>query len=218
MSRYLPPHPNLDHLKKQAKDLLRDLKQRNPATKLADAQHALAREYGFASWPKLKVYVDSLPRPSAPSGEPEDEVVSASTRLEGMPEKTSPFTGIWTANLSKSKRHPANPFHSATVQFTVAGDMVTIINVVVDESGREEHGKSVLLADGNEHWSENGNGYVLVARWRGAHLLETIATQDGQAAGWGTYQVSDDGQTFTISGDQQMIVFDRSPALSTAAA
>ena len=58
MSRNLPPHPNLEHLKKQAKDLLHDLQQRDPALKLADAQHALAREYGFASWPKLNAYVE----------------------------------------------------------------------------------------------------------------------------------------------------------------
>ena len=63
MSRSLPPRPNLEHLKKQAKDLLQDLKQKNPTLKLADAQHALAREYGFASWPKLKAYVELLPRP-----------------------------------------------------------------------------------------------------------------------------------------------------------
>ena len=61
MSRHLPPRPNLDHLKKQAKDLLRHVQKRNPQWKLADALHAIAREYGFASWPKLKAHVDSLP-------------------------------------------------------------------------------------------------------------------------------------------------------------
>jgi glyoxalase superfamily protein len=60
MSRYLPPHPHLDHLKKQAKELLHELRLQNPALKLADAQHAIAREYGFASWPKLKSHVESL--------------------------------------------------------------------------------------------------------------------------------------------------------------
>ena len=72
MSRNLPPHPNLEHLRKQAKDLLHELKQENPALQLADAQHALAREYGFASWPKLKAYVESLPR-DASSSEAESE-------------------------------------------------------------------------------------------------------------------------------------------------
>jgi hypothetical protein len=60
MSRDLPEVPNLDHLKKQAMVLLRKLQQRNPAAKLAAAQHALAREYGFASWPKLKAHIESI--------------------------------------------------------------------------------------------------------------------------------------------------------------
>ena len=60
MSRKLPSHPNLHHLKKQAKELLHELQQQNPALKLAEAQHRLANEYGFASWSRLKMYVESL--------------------------------------------------------------------------------------------------------------------------------------------------------------
>lgn len=76
MSRALPARPNLEHLKKQAKDLLHNFQQGDPAAieqlsevvstsagdapKLADAQHALAREYGFANWAKLKEHVESL--------------------------------------------------------------------------------------------------------------------------------------------------------------
>ncbi|MGA7106494.1 MAG: ankyrin repeat domain-containing protein [Terracidiphilus sp.] len=56
MSRELPEKPNLAYLKKQAKELLRSTQQ----GKLADAQHALAQDYGFASWAKLKVHVESL--------------------------------------------------------------------------------------------------------------------------------------------------------------
>jgi ankyrin repeat protein len=56
MSRELPEKPNLQYLKKQAKELLRTLRQ----GKLADAQHALAAEYGFATWAKLKAYVEAL--------------------------------------------------------------------------------------------------------------------------------------------------------------
>jgi hypothetical protein len=59
MSRDLPPNPNLEHLKKQAKALLDKLRQRNADATLVDAQHALAREYGFPSWPKLKAHVET---------------------------------------------------------------------------------------------------------------------------------------------------------------
>ncbi|HMJ63142.1 MAG TPA: ankyrin repeat domain-containing protein, partial [Bryobacteraceae bacterium] len=56
MSRQLPGKPNLEYLKKQAKELLRSMRQ----GKLADAQHTLANEYGFATWAKLKSHVEAL--------------------------------------------------------------------------------------------------------------------------------------------------------------
>jgi ankyrin repeat protein len=55
MSRELPATPNLEFLKKQAK-ALRKIQQ----GKLADAQHALANEYGFPTWAKLKSHVEAL--------------------------------------------------------------------------------------------------------------------------------------------------------------
>jgi ankyrin repeat protein len=70
--RHFPVRPNLDQLKHQAKDLLRAVRQGDPAAvaqlrkhhpktkpidpatvKLADAQAVLARSYGLASWPRL---------------------------------------------------------------------------------------------------------------------------------------------------------------------
>src|SRR6267154_2464985 len=80
--RRLPSNPNLDHLKYQAKDLLRDhvgrdlgVAQRirefhprfNRATdteifdtqlSLGDAQLTIAREYGFPSWTRLKQHIE----------------------------------------------------------------------------------------------------------------------------------------------------------------
>src|SRR5438105_9506523 len=62
MPTELPPHPNLQHLKKQAKALLRDFHEGkadavekfaglrlNVPPKLSDAQHLVARDYGFDS-------------------------------------------------------------------------------------------------------------------------------------------------------------------------
>lgn len=54
--RTLPLHPNLRHLKDQAHDLLKA----GQAPTLSKAQFQIARRYGFASWSKLKAYVDSL--------------------------------------------------------------------------------------------------------------------------------------------------------------
>jgi ankyrin repeat protein len=55
-SQSLPKRPSLQHLKNQAKDLLRA----RGAASVADAQFQIARMYGFASWPKLKAHVESL--------------------------------------------------------------------------------------------------------------------------------------------------------------
>jgi Ankyrin repeat len=68
--RHLPVRPDLDQLKHQAKDLLRAVRAGDPSAvaefernhpvaiapgdaRLADAQFALARAYGIASWPRL---------------------------------------------------------------------------------------------------------------------------------------------------------------------
>src|SRR5687767_7466693 len=65
-SRPLPAHPNLDFEHKAAKKLLHQARLGDPIAisrmrahevgsdlKLADAQLVIAREYGFASWPRL---------------------------------------------------------------------------------------------------------------------------------------------------------------------
>jgi hypothetical protein len=75
-TRALPEHPDLDQLRRQAKELLSAFLARDPAATaevtthyhdadpstfaLHDAQLVLARAYGFESWPKLKAHVDSV--------------------------------------------------------------------------------------------------------------------------------------------------------------
>jgi hypothetical protein len=67
--RQLPLRPNPDHLAREAKALLRAAKAGDssaftrmqaigPDNNLATAQLAIAREYGFPSWPKLKAEVE----------------------------------------------------------------------------------------------------------------------------------------------------------------
>jgi ankyrin repeat protein len=70
-TRELPARPNLEHLKKQASTLLHDAEASQPEAlarfealniskpKLADALHVIAREYGFDTWPQLKLHVES---------------------------------------------------------------------------------------------------------------------------------------------------------------
>jgi hypothetical protein len=58
--RQLPERPSLEQLRKQARERLHALRAADPSVNLAAAQHALAREYGFESWPKLVHHVESM--------------------------------------------------------------------------------------------------------------------------------------------------------------
>jgi ankyrin repeat protein len=51
---------NLEQLRKQAKELARERRDSGTPAKLSDAQLELARRHGFASWPRLKGYVERL--------------------------------------------------------------------------------------------------------------------------------------------------------------
>ena len=196
MSRNLPARPNLEFLKKEAKSLLEVLQQRDPAAQLADAQHALARDYGFASWPKLKVHVESM-AVSAPALAPR------SAEREGG----HPFVGRWIANVARSKRHPANMFQRAIIEFVVDGNTVDIDDEFVDESGRVVRGHNTIVADGVEHPAPNG--FVVTAAWRGTTALETVVTRNGEVEGRVEYAVSDDGRNLTMTASDQVIVLDR---------
>ncbi len=51
--RALPERPNLEHLRKEAKQCLKRLREVDPAARLAVAQLEVARDYGFTSWRRL---------------------------------------------------------------------------------------------------------------------------------------------------------------------
>jgi ankyrin repeat protein len=51
---------DLEQLRKRAKERVRERRAAGQDAKLADVQFELARELGFASWPRLKAYVERL--------------------------------------------------------------------------------------------------------------------------------------------------------------
>ena len=69
MARLSPTRPDVEQVRRQAKDLLSAARRADPAARerirtvsdregLAAAQLAVAREYGFASWTRLKQEVE----------------------------------------------------------------------------------------------------------------------------------------------------------------
>lgn len=68
--KLLPDRPSIEFLRKEAKDLLAALRETTPDASLADAQRALAAEYGLRDWPGLKAEVErrAAAAPAAPGG------------------------------------------------------------------------------------------------------------------------------------------------------
>lgn len=112
------------------------------------------------------------------------------------------------ADVSRSKRNPANMFQRATIDVAVNVDTVEIHDEFADEAGDVLRGQNTIVADGRAHAASNG--FVLTATWRTTRALETVATKNGEVVGRGTYTVSADGRQLTIaSNDNQVIVLDR---------
>jgi ankyrin repeat protein len=100
----LPDQPNLEQLRKQAKELLKaylsgdpaaiaEVRQveRNPGPDfaLSDAQRVLARAYGFQSWPKLKSFVDGVNIANFAAAVQEGNIGRVRSMLASRPELVS---------------------------------------------------------------------------------------------------------------------------------
>jgi len=129
-----------------------------------------------------------------------------------------PFTGGWAANLSKSRRHANHQFASATMNFEVTGDVVSLTYVGINAAGKQESNRMLLHADGLEHPLPEAPGVVVVSQWVSTHRIDTQARKGDNVLGHATYEVSSDGSllTATVSGIdasgtsiEQVIVFDR---------
>jgi ankyrin repeat protein len=110
------------------------------APKLADAQRLIAREYGFASWAKLKAHVESV-APAAPPVDPFEEVKAAFRRDDAA------------AVREMLRRHPA--LRARVNEPVLAFDSPAIIHVrspamldVLLEAGADLNARSRWWAGG----------------------------------------------------------------------
>jgi ankyrin repeat protein len=116
-------HPDLEQLKRQAKELLSAFVSGNPdataevnahyhaarATnfELHDAQLVIARSYGFDSWPKLKAYVDGVTIRRLAEAVQVDDLAQVRAMLKARPE---------LANLTMSYGDEHRPIHFAVMK------------------------------------------------------------------------------------------------------
>lgn len=222
MSQRLPPRPNLAHLKKQAKDVLRICKHRRPAWRLADAQHALARGYGFQSWRDLKLHVESVSEQSATvaaSASRTDEEITAGNS-GGRALKTTvedhrslsnhPIVGTWIARSPvRSVDHPQVPMVEVVTAFDLSDDLLTLTHIEADPEGHESAMKMAFPVDGQDHPVRFRDDLMLRATWTDNRALEIIARHGELIVFQAKYEMSADGRSLVVSTAEQLTVFER---------
>ncbi|AHG92737.1 Clp domain protein (plasmid) [Gemmatirosa kalamazoonensis] len=116
--RPLPARPSLEYERKEAKALLRRLRAADPRARLADAQLAIAREYGFASWPRLVRYFTDAERERGPGHDvrPRDHYESfVRSLLVEHAQRRQLAARTLAAYVPRLYRRPASEVFAATV-------------------------------------------------------------------------------------------------------
>ena len=138
-ARQLPERPNLDQLKRQAKDLLREAREQEPAAlrrfrilpafadasdddfarqpvALHDAQSVIAREHGFDSWNALRERVEEL---TLEFGAAVDQFIEAAT--DGRADRAERLLALHPA-IARANFHTALVLGDATTFETRLAD------------------------------------------------------------------------------------------------
>ena len=192
MSQRLPYLPNLDHLKKQAKAVLRVCRVRNARSRLADAQNAVARGYGFQSWPVLKAHVQSVRRSR---GATTDSAARSKTNGRHRLGSSHPMAGTWASG-------------DVVVTLEICGDLVTFTQVVRDAAGQQSAARFAFVADGREHEVE-GHDFLMQAAWIDTRTLDTTVKRDQALVANAKYTLSPDGGVLALSNGDQVVPFSR---------
>jgi len=129
----LPNNPNLDHFRRQAKSLLRQAKSGDERAveliarpqpdaavpellTLSAAQFAVARGYGFSSWPRLKHYLDTAETlrrdPTTAPTEPDTDPADTFCRLACLVYSEQDGPDRWTAAGALLAQQPDLVTHS----------------------------------------------------------------------------------------------------------
>jgi hypothetical protein len=102
--RALPARPNLEHLRKEAKQRLKLLRAADPAAKLAEAQREVARDYGFPSWRRLAAQF----RPSGTAANGPEDYYFELARLREAAEDRGEWSAVEEAYRDQIARNPGD--------------------------------------------------------------------------------------------------------------
>lgn len=129
--RQLPPVPSPENLRKQAKRRLSALRERQPSARLGEAQHLVAREYGFPNWAAMLAEVTR--RQESPAARYR-RIRKQSVAVPGAAspeEETDPVPRIFLAGIG------------ATVTFAIVACVALAPVVLAIRAGLPFHGPTV---------------------------------------------------------------------------
>jgi ankyrin repeat protein len=180
MSQALPARPNLDWLRKTAKQQLHELRKSDPGAKLASAQLALAREYGFRSWRAMKAEVDRLQA----LGSSDDQAIKALLRAVGVGQIDTVRATLAAAPelVNAVGPHPfwggrSQPLHLSID--TKRRDMFDLLIAAgADVNGNNEHNEHWSPLMLTLHWDQPEMRRVLLERGATVGLVEALMLED----------------------------------------
>ena len=173
MTKALPPRPDLEWLRKAAKQRLAEHRAADPGAKLHQAQLAVAREYGFASWRALKAHVDALSL--------DGQLVAAT--VDGRADLLGELLDKHPAKLHVTGRDWNRPLLHLAADAGHLACVEVLLQRGFDVMQRDKFDNAAAL-----HWAGQGGHLAIVER-----LLEAGADRDGEGdlhelgvIGWAT--------------------------------
>lgn len=194
-TQLLPSAPNLEHLKKQAKDLLEAQRTADPDAcalinefhprfanapasqirqaelSLSDAQLVIARRYSFPSWPRLKHFVDSYDNETVSDDSQQLKAAIDQNNIEGVRKLVAANPDLLHEHLRRSKTFHYTNYRPLTYACA---------------AGRAEVARALIEAGADVH--EDGN--LPVARGSGSIPVMELLVAHGvdintKAYDWG---------------------------------
>ncbi|HWD38254.1 MAG TPA: hypothetical protein VG944_05345 [Fimbriimonas sp.] len=173
MNKHLPERPDLEHLKDEAKALLQSLRNGDSDAlaraggtqsdyRLADAQRILAREYGHASWAKLKQHVEGA----------KDRRMAFFQALRGGDRTT--VARILDQEPSLVRARDEGAFGAAVITIAAERDDLPLIDLVLDR-GADIDARS-------DWWAGSFGALDLAGESTSAYLLKKGAKITAHAA------------------------------------